>query len=46
MNQGNPRYITAAGFAKLRAEYEDLFAAERPKLVETISWAAANGDRS
>ena len=40
------RFITAAGFARLRAEYEELFANERPKLVETISWAAANGDRS
>jgi transcription elongation factor GreB len=42
----NPRFITPAGFARIRAEYEQLFAEERPKLVETISWAAANGDRS
>lgn len=41
-----PNYITPAGFAALRAEYELLFAGERPKLVETISWAAGNGDRS
>jgi len=41
-----PRFITAEGFARIRAEYEELFAIERPKLVETISWAAANGDRS
>ena len=41
-----PNYITPAGFAALRAEYEELFAAERPKLVETIAWAAGNGDRS
>jgi transcription elongation factor GreB len=41
-----PRFITAAGLAKLRAEYDELFAVERPKLVETIAWAAANGDRS
>ena len=40
------RFITPAGFARIRAEYEQLFAVERPKLVETISWAAANGDRS
>src|SRR5215204_829904 len=46
MSQDHPRFITAAGFASLRAEYEELFADERPKLVETISWAAANGDRS
>src|SRR3954466_9456665 len=42
----SPRFITPQGFARVRAEYEDLFATERPKLVETISWAAANGDRS
>ena len=46
MSNPQPRYITAGGFAKLRAEYEELFAIERPKLVETIAWAAANGDRS
>jgi transcription elongation factor GreB len=38
--------ITPAGFAALRERYELLFATERPKLVETISWAAGNGDRS
>ena len=40
------RFITPQGFARVRAEYETLFAQERPKLVETIAWAAANGDRS
>ncbi|MDB5680853.1 MAG: greB [Sphingomonas bacterium] len=30
----------------MRAEYEQLFSDERPKLVEVISWAAGNGDRS
>jgi len=40
------RYITPQGFARIRAEYEELFGTERPKLVETIAWAAANGDRS
>ena len=38
--------ITPAGYQRLREEYEALFAVERPKLVETISWAAGNGDRS
>lgn len=38
--------ITPAGFRALREEYEMLFAGERPKLLETIAWAAANGDRS
>ncbi len=41
-----PNYITPAGYAALRAEYEQLFATERPALVDTISWAAGNGDRS
>lgn len=38
--------ISPAGFAALRAEYDALLSGERPKLVETISWAAGNGDRS
>src|SRR3546814_13734825 len=41
-----PNYITPEGYRRLREEYEGLFAVERPRLVETISWAAANGDRS
>ena len=41
-----PRFITPPGFAAIRAEYTQLFGSERPKLVETISWAAGNGDRS
>jgi len=41
-----PRFITPAGLAVIRAEYEHLFGSERPRLVETISWAAGNGDRS
>lgn len=41
-----PNYMTPAGYAALRAEYEQLSGTERPALVETISWAAGNGDRS
>lgn len=41
-----PNYITPAGYANLRARYDELFAGERPKLVEIVSWAAGNGDRS
>jgi transcription elongation factor GreB len=41
-----PNYITPQGYRRLREEYEQLFGEERPKLVETISWAAGNGDRS
>lgn len=40
------RYITPEGLAKIRAEYEALFGVERPKVVETVSWAASLGDRS
>ncbi|WP_342658865.1 transcription elongation factor GreB [Sphingomonas sp. NY01] len=41
-----PNYITPAGYAALRVEYEQLFGTERPRLVDTIAWAAGNGDRS
>jgi transcription elongation factor GreB len=40
------RYITAEGLARIRAEYDALFGIERPKVVETVSWAASLGDRS
>jgi transcription elongation factor GreB len=41
-----PNYITPAGYEALKAEYETLFGKDRPALVEVISWAAGNGDRS
>lgn len=41
-----PNYITPAGYAALKAEYDALLSGERPALVETIAWAAGNGDRS
>lgn len=41
-----PNYISAAGLVGLRSRYAALFNNERPKLVETVSWAAGNGDRS
>ncbi|WP_267386257.1 transcription elongation factor GreB [Sphingomonas sp. GC_Shp_3] len=41
-----PNYITPSGYAVLRAEYDALLGDERPKLVDVISWAAGNGDRS
>lgn len=44
MADGAP--ITPAGFAALRDRYRLLFEVERPKMVETVSWAAGNGDRS
>jgi transcription elongation factor GreB len=41
-----PRFITPDGFARIRAEYEQLFGVERPKVVDIVSWAASLGDRS
>ena len=46
MTDRPPRFITPQGFARIRAEYEELFGIERPKIVETVSWAASLGDRS
>lgn len=39
-------YMTPAGFAMLQEELRRLFRDERPKIVEIVSWAAGNGDRS
>lgn len=39
-------YITPIGFEKLRSEYHNLLHIERPRVVETVAWAASNGDRS
>ena len=38
--------ITPAGLANLRARYDHLLGTERPAIVEVVSWAAGNGDRS
>jgi transcription elongation factor GreB len=43
---GAKNYITPAGHRRLRAALAELWEGERPKLVETIAWAASNGDRS
>jgi transcription elongation factor GreB len=40
------RFITPEGLARVRAQYDELFGIERPKVVETVSWAASLGDRS
>ncbi len=44
--KGTPNYITPAGHARLCAEMEHLLRVERPSVVETVAWAASNGDRS
>ncbi len=43
---GVKNYMTPAGFAALQAELNHLYREERPKVVEIVSWAAGNGDRS
>ena len=44
--QGARNYITPAGYERLREELLGLLDDERPKVVEVVSWAAKNGDRS
>jgi transcription elongation factor GreB len=46
MPQGSKNYVTPQGYARLRAELMSLLDDERPKIVEVVSWAAKNGDRS
>jgi transcription elongation factor GreB len=43
---GGKNYITPQGYARMRAELLALIDIERPKVVETVHWAASNGDRS
>jgi transcription elongation factor GreB len=39
-------YITPAGHRRLSDELARLWKDERPQMVQTVAWAAANGDRS
>ena len=43
---GSKNYMTRRGYDALRVELDQLVRFERPKLVETVAWAAGNGDRS
>lgn len=43
---GTRNYMTRRGFQALRAELDLLVREERPRVVETVAWAASNGDRS
>jgi transcription elongation factor GreB len=43
---GVKNYITPQGLQTLRDELQALTRVERPKVVEVVSWAAGNGDRS
>ncbi len=43
---GVKNYMTPAGHSRLKAEFDLLWKIERPSMVETVAWAASNGDRS
>ena len=43
---GTRNYMTRKGYEVLRMELDNLVRDERPQLVETVRWAASNGDRS
>jgi len=43
---GSKNYMTRRGYNVLREELDHLVRVERPKMVETVAWAASNGDRS
>lgn len=43
---GAKNYMTRRGFFVLQAELKNLVEIERPNLVQTVAWAASNGDRS
>jgi transcription elongation factor GreB len=43
---GTKNYITPEGLQRLQEEFDRLQKVERPQTVETVAWAAGNGDRS
>ena len=43
---GVKNYITPVGYQRMKDELDQLWKEERPVLVQTITWAASNGDRS
>ena len=43
---GSKNYMTPQGHLAMRAELIQLIDDERPKMVETVSWAAWNGGAS
>ncbi len=43
---GAGNYVTPGGYARLQAEFSRLLKVERPAVVNIVSWAAGNGDRS
>lgn len=43
---GTRNYMTPEGYERLRGELTHLMNVERPSVVQVVSWAASNGDRS
>jgi transcription elongation factor GreB len=43
---GTKNYMTPGGYARMRAEFDQLMNKDRPHIVEVVAWAASNGDRS
>ena len=43
---GSKNYMTRRGYQILKAELKQLLESERPSVVQVVSWAAGNGDRS
>jgi transcription elongation factor GreB len=43
---GFKNYMTPRGHRQMQDELRQLLRVERPKVVETVTWAAGNGDRS
>lgn len=43
---GSKNYMTRRGYEAMRRELEQIVKTDRPALVETVAWAASNGDRS
>ena len=46
LHAGTKNYLTPGGYAAMRNELQHLMNEERPAMVQVVSWAASNGDRS
>ncbi|MFA5041012.1 MAG: transcription elongation factor GreB [Bdellovibrionales bacterium] len=46
VSSNSKNYMTPRGYGALQEELRQLTRIERPKVVEVVSWAAGNGDRS
>ncbi len=46
MSQNQRNYMTTGCAVRMKAELKDLLYVKRPEMVNTVAWAASNGDRS